>query len=61
MLPSNGFFGAYYVDIYIIIPLLLVQLLTLLFYKKNNILAMIINILINLIMIFITYKFFVNN
>ncbi|KMQ63918.1 hypothetical protein ACM40_03870 [Chryseobacterium sp. BLS98] len=60
LVPSKNFFGAYYVDLYIIVPLILVQLSTLLFFKKLITFAHIINVLIVLIMIFITYKFIVN-
>ena len=61
LIPSKNFFGAYYVDLYIIIPLIWIQLSTLLFFKKHIALAIIINVLIVLIMIFITYKFIVNS
>jgi hypothetical protein len=61
LIPSKNFFGAYYVDIYIIVPLFLIQLSTLLFYKRHTVWANIISVLITLIMTFITYKFIVNN
>ncbi|MDR6545176.1 hypothetical protein J2810_001218 [Chryseobacterium rhizosphaerae] len=61
LIPSKNFFGAYYIDLYIIVPLILIQLSTLLFFKKYITLATIINVLIVLIMIFITYKFIVNS
>lgn len=59
-ISSKTFFGMYYVNIYVLTPLLLVQLSTLLFYKKYNSLARIISILIALIMVFIMYKFIRN-
>lgn len=60
IIPSSDFFGAYYIDLYIIIPLFLIQLSTLFFYKRNTTTAIIINVLIALIMIYIAYKFFIN-
>lgn len=60
LIPSTGFFGAYFVDVYIIFPLFSIQLFTLFFYKKKAIVAITINILIVLAMLYITYKFFIN-
>ena len=61
IIPSENFFGAYYINLYIILPLFLMQLSTLLFYKKYTILTRIINILIIIILMFITYKFIINS
>jgi chromate transport protein ChrA len=60
LIPSKNFFGPYYIDLYIIIPLILVQLLTLLF-KKYITWAVIINALIVVIMSFIAYKCVINS
>lgn len=61
LMPSKNFFGPYYVDIFILIPLLLIQSFTLSFFDKYKRLSFYINIFINLIIIFITYRFVINS
>ena len=60
LIPSKNFFGAYYVDLYILFPLLLFQLVTLLFSVKYGKLSLFVSISVNLIIMFILYKFVVN-
>jgi len=56
LIPSKTFFGPYYLDLYVILPLFLIQLSTLLFHKKNIVIATIINVLIVVIMFFLLIK-----
>ena len=61
LMPSKNFFGPYYVDIYVLIPLLLIQSFTLSFFDKYKKVSFLINIFINLIIIFIAYRFVINS
>ena len=61
LITIENFFGAYYVNLYVIFPIALIQVIAILLFKKAKRFILIVNILIAFIMLFILYKLIVNN
>lgn len=61
LIKIENFFGAYYIDLYVIVPLLLIQIMSLLLLKKAVRFVLILNIVVTLIMLFVLYKLITNN
>lgn len=61
LITNVNFFGAYYVNLYVIFPIALIQVIAILLFKKAKRFILILNILIAFIMLFILYKLIVNN
>lgn len=61
LIKIENFFGAYYIDLYVIVPLLLIQIMSLLLLKKAVRFVLILNIVVALIMLFVLYKLITNN
>ena len=54
-IPIKNFFGHYYIDLYVLLPLFFFQLFNTIFSKNYSKISILIGVIINLIIVFLLY------